>query len=396
MGQQDPVLESKRFGKFLRKVRESRRLSLDTVEEMSIDFPDRLTKSHLSRIENGLAEPNFRKLFALSQIYGVPLTSLAEEYEIDLRRQLAPVDLAGKGGEEIETEARALMESARYAEALVLLTSAADHLRGLPAVEDDAERADWIRRFRLGLLNCLTHMGRYEKAKHESEELLGDPGMTADQRLRALQGFVYACYMLSRFTVALMGLDRAETELKSLEGPSRHAADFAAHRGNLMVVMGRSDEAIDAYARALALYEEQSDPFEACRTRVNIASALIGVEKYDDARQQAEAALIVAEASGYDRLAALAMSHLGVVAFHSKDPKAAQSWAIRSNAIARSREYTALIFRNCYYLLMMARAKGDEAAIKVNENTLRAYVGRIEEHLPEIEAFRAELAGGES
>ena len=46
---------SEAFGAYLRKLRETRRLSLDAVEELSAAFPEKVTKSHLSRIENGLA-----------------------------------------------------------------------------------------------------------------------------------------------------------------------------------------------------------------------------------------------------------------------------------------------------------------------------------------------------
>jgi hypothetical protein len=39
--------EAARFGTFLRKVRERKRLSLDAVEEISAVYSERLTKSHL-------------------------------------------------------------------------------------------------------------------------------------------------------------------------------------------------------------------------------------------------------------------------------------------------------------------------------------------------------------
>jgi transcriptional regulator with XRE-family HTH domain len=92
------------FGSYLKKVREGRRLSLDAVEELSAGFPEKVTKSHLSRIENGLALPSFPRLMALSHIYGMPIASLAERYELDLRRGMSPVDLGGKSDEEVLEE----------------------------------------------------------------------------------------------------------------------------------------------------------------------------------------------------------------------------------------------------------------------------------------------------
>ena len=91
MGDNEPTVENKRFGMFLRGLREERRLSLDAVEELSLGLPERVTKSHLSRIENGRAVPTFPRMFSLSQIYGIPVAYLAERFEISLIREMAPV-----------------------------------------------------------------------------------------------------------------------------------------------------------------------------------------------------------------------------------------------------------------------------------------------------------------
>ena len=101
MGEIDPVAENKRFGRFLRRVREERKLSLDAVEELSLGYPERVTKSHLSRIENGQAVPTFPRMFALSRIYGLPIASVAEKFEIDLELEMRPTDLEGKSVKEI-------------------------------------------------------------------------------------------------------------------------------------------------------------------------------------------------------------------------------------------------------------------------------------------------------
>ena len=90
VGQQRPEIEHKRFGTYLRKVREERKMSLDAVEEMSVGLPERVTKSHLSRIENGQAIPTFPRMFTLSRIYGIPVSHLAERFEIALRQGMFP------------------------------------------------------------------------------------------------------------------------------------------------------------------------------------------------------------------------------------------------------------------------------------------------------------------
>ena len=387
--------EAARFGTFLRKVRERKRLSLDAVEEISAVYSERLTKSHLSRIENGLAEPSVRKLFALSQIYDMPLTSMAERFEIDLQREQCRIDVSGKPLEEIEIEVGKFMEGGRYVEALLALTAAVDEVAPAGVTIDD-DKARWVRHSRLGIADCLIHLGRYEAAKRETEELMGDPALTREENLRLLECFVICCFRLGRLTVATMGLERAEKELELHDVAPRINARFAVLRGNIASFMEQRDDALEAYARALRIFDEISVPFEACRVRVNMSWVLIEQGEYAAAREQLEAALLVAEASGYDRLRAFAMSHLAILAYRQEDVGAAESWAIRSNSIARPREFVTLVFRNCYYLMKIAENSGDEAGVNSNLRTLRALLSKVDDNLPEAEAFRAAKAGGES
>jgi len=393
VSQQESVGDAKRFGTYLRKVREGKRLSLDAVEEMSAGYSERLTKSHLSRIENGLAEPSVRKLFALSQIYAMPLTSLAERFELDLQREQLQIDLEGKSPEEIKEIVAKLNEVGRYTEALLVCSAVVEDLLGAAG---DAESETWRRYFRIGVCNALLHLGRYDAAKAAAEELISDAALSLEQRLKALAVFIVSCHRLGRLTVAAMGLEQAEKELRSAVGLERTKAEIAALRGNIACATAREDEALGSYATALEIYDRIPIPFEACKVRINMASAMIGKGQNDSARRQLEAALLVAEASGYDRLRALAMSHLALIAYRRGDLAAAQTWAIRSNTIARPREFATLVFRNCYYLMKVARATGDDGGVKANERTLRSLLAKIDRGLPEADEFRATLAGGES
>ena len=72
---------------YLRRIREERRLSLAAVEKMSHGLPERVTKSHLSRLENGQATPSFARMYTLSMIYGIPVSSLADRFELYLNQR---------------------------------------------------------------------------------------------------------------------------------------------------------------------------------------------------------------------------------------------------------------------------------------------------------------------
>lgn len=166
-------------------------------------------------------------------------------------------------------------------------------------------------------------------------------------------------------------------------------------RAPVCFAMGRINDAVASFTRALELFRALVDPFEECKARINLSQALIELGELKRAHNHLNAALKSSEESGYDRLAALALSHLSLVTYRLHEPTQAEAYAFRSNAIARPREYLSIVFRNCFYLKSIAEEQGDGAAVKSNERTLKAYLSRVEPDLPEAIAYRAQLAGGE-
>ena len=390
MGGSEPRTDNKRFGSYLRRVREQRKLSLDAVEEMSLGYPERVTKSHLSRIENGQAVPTFPRMFALSRIYGLPIASVAEKFEVDLDLEMRPSDVAGKSFKQIESEIDALRMSGRHREALALVSAALELFNAVDVASRDTES---IKELRLYEINCLIHLQRFESAKVECEELLNHDDLSNRQLLWALIAFVNCSYRLQRFTVAKMGLERIDRELTTHDHPPRARAVAESARGAAFCSMGCTQDAAVAFEQALQLFRHLGDRFQACKAQVNLAQALIDLGEPNKARAHLLRALRVTEDSGYDKLNALALSHLVVVARRRSDDDTAEAYALRSNAIARPREYTSILFRNCYYLREIAAERGDEASVRSNERTLKAFLSRVEPDLPEAIRYRARLTG---
>jgi tetratricopeptide (TPR) repeat protein len=393
--QNDETRGNLHFGAYLRRVREGKRLSLDAVEELSAGFPERVTKSHLSRVENGLALPTFPRLMAMSHIYGVPIASLAERYEIDLRRGMVKIDLRGKTEVEVLAEVEALRLAGSYNEVLVRLLALIDERYG-----DDVERTPQaafnLIELRIRVANCLMQLGRYEFSKTLCEELLGHAELTPFQRLKAILHFAICCYRLGRYTVALMALDQVAGQLDHPETPPRIAADLELIRGNVFVAIASPQKAVAHLERARAGYDAIPNALESCRAGLVLAEALIDLGRYDEADKELRQELVRCEKNGFEGQKALALGHLAVLAVRRGDASAAESLALKSNAIARTIEHHALVFRNCFYLWEIAKQRGDASAIKLNEKTLRSYLGRIESKLPEAESFREHLRRGES
>ncbi len=378
------------FGGYLKKLRETRRLSLDAVEELSVSFPEKITKSHLSRIENGLALPTFPRLMAMGHIYGVSIASLAERYEIELRRSMKPVDLEGKPDEAVLREFESLVYSGSFNEALVLVWALADRARARGAAFET------VVDLRLKIIVCLMKLGRYEFAKGQCEEILTRAGLSEPVRLRALQLFAMACFRLQLHQVALLALGECERGAERIGMKGRFGADVLMLRGNLHQDVGRPDDALAAYEKALEIYRVSGNTYEVLTVRYNMAVAETDRGGLDSAQHMIESLLRDLEAGHHERLRAWAFSQLGVIAFRQNRLNAVEAHAIASNAIARPREYHDIVFRNCFYLWKIAKERNDDGGVRLNERTLKSYLARIEETLPEIEEFRRASAGDQS
>ena len=374
------------FGSYLKKVREGRRLSLDAVEELSAGFPEKVTKSHLSRIENGLALPSFPRLMALSHIYGMPIASLAERYELDLRRGMTPVDLGVKSDEEVLAEIGKLRPSGRHSEALMLLLALLDrgHSRG---TSKELE-------IRLHVVNCLVQLDRFEFAKALCEDLLSG-GLPHLLRLICVQYFAICCSRLGRYTMAIMALEQVAAALDHPETTPRVEADLSAIRGNAYLSSGDVTRAISDLIHAKHAYASLPNLLEACRTGLALSEAYIEAARYEEAARELQDGLVLAETNGFERQQGIAYSHLCLLAYRQGQYERAETHAIRSNLIARPLEHTQVVFRNGYYLWRIALLRGDNGAVRVNERSLRTMLGRIEEQTPEATEFREFLSRGE-
>ena len=279
MGESEFIVENREFGRYLRRIREERKLSLDSVEEMTSGYPDRVTKSHLSRIENGSAVPSFGKLFALSQIYGVPISAMAERFEIDLLRETQATDLSASTPADALAQLDRLEMAGNYREEVALASAMLDAIEhaGMPA---EPEQIVALKIYRI---DALAHLERYEMAKVQCEELLSDTFPTRRQKLQALLCFTICCYRLKRYTIAEMALVKATDELVGAEHPTELHATVTATRAVVQTALGQLDEAIDTYKAAISLYLQVPQPFEVCRAQLNLAQTLILLNRSEKA-----------------------------------------------------------------------------------------------------------------
>lgn len=383
---------TRRFGAYLKQVRESRRLSLDAVEEASAIYPEPLTKSHLSRIENGRATPSFTRLFALGQIYGVPVSAMAERFESEFRRDLVPDEVLGRPNVEALREADRLRISGRFVEAFALYSSILERSGDawdpeLPSIED----------LQLRRVTALFFSGAHQYAKAEAERLLSQRQLDVAQRIRLLEVLTMASLRLGVIAVAGMTLDAAESLLAKMPGdePKLHAK-LLCLRGVLSYELEDFVAAEATFARAAERCASCGEATSALQMRINRGGALVYLGRRAEARAILVEACREAESGGLERHLALSLCHLARLEAEESDARVAEAYALRSNGIARARDYVDVVFRNCYLLRELARRNGDEAIARMHEKTLRTYAHRVEANLPEARAFRSELTRGDA
>jgi transcriptional regulator with XRE-family HTH domain len=343
---------TKRFGAYLKQVRESRRLSLDAVEEASAIYPEPLTKSHLSRIENGRATPSFTRLFALGQIYGVPVSAMAERFESEFRRDLVPVELLERPRGEALREADKLRISGRFVEAFALYSALLDRRE-----EDDGSDLPSVEDLQIRRVSALFFSGAHQYAKAEAERLLSGRQFDVPQRIRLLEILTMASLRLGIIAVAGMTLDAAEALLARTEtAEPKLRAKLLCLRGVLAYELEDYAAAEPTFARAAEQCAACGEGPSALQMRVNRGAALIHLGRRAEARVLLVDACREAEFGALERHLSLALSHLAKLEAEEPDAKVAEAYALRSNGIARARDYVDVVFRNCYLLRDLARS----------------------------------------
>lgn len=100
---------SKKFGEYLRELRESRKLTLREVEKLA-----KISNAYLSQIEGGKrGVPNIRILTRLSEAYGVPLNDIVRAAEeetqsgsVDVEVTSPNTDFVSRGYEKLSEEGK--------------------------------------------------------------------------------------------------------------------------------------------------------------------------------------------------------------------------------------------------------------------------------------------------
>ncbi len=389
---------SRRFGAYLRKLREERRLTLDTIEDLSAVHHDRISKTYLSRCENGRTLPSFPKLFTLSKIYRTKLTALAERLQLDVELDaMPPVDLSATTYDDLASRGQEAVRQGNVKAAFLLFNAAWERAT---LMESDAERLLRESQARLALAIALYRLGRLEMAEEECKALVSQQGIDATVSRRTLILLSAIYYDTNRHALARIMIHEAESRLNGAAAPgaapsdARSAADVLSMKGLLELEAGRTDDARAAFEMARERYEALHDEFSLCKTFGNLGAAAAAAGQERHALAHFQRSLEIARGLGYPYYVAKRLHDMGRLHLDHGRGDQARRLFHESNELSRRGEFHDVTFLNCFYLWKAALASGDSAGAAMNEKSLRFFAFRIETSLPELEEFKSRLEEG--
>lgn len=381
------ITGSRRFGRYLKRLRERKRLSLDKVEELSHDQPERVTRSHLSRIENGKSLPTLPRLMTLSRLYGQKVSDLTQRLEFDVQfEKAAPIDLTGRSLDELEAEARLEAERGELIRAFHLLEAAADlfTLRG-----DGHRDPEHDLKIQLKLSTVLIRSGKLNLATEYAEAAISRPDVSIEVKSWALMNLARIHRRQGRPVLCRIMVDCVLEHGDSVM--PYHTADAKAMLGALAGEEGNFEAAGDHYAASLALYRELKRPYEECGALEGLARSNLERKRLGQAGRYAELQLALARKHKFQSEEGWGLQLHALIAEERGETSQAEAHLRQSNEIARKIEHDEMLYTNHFHQWRLAVKAKDEARAASLKRILRKLRTEVEDQTPGILACVAEL-----
>lgn len=351
-----------RFGSYLRAVRESRRLTLEDVERETLAEPEPITRSLLSRMENGRSSISALKLLSLSRLYGVGFGLLAERLELEQELAEIPTeDVENLSPRQLMVLAREAGSRGRIHRALLLYESAE-----VGCISRPEERGVRIRA-RLGIGRALLAAGRFRNGCRVLEELSADDLSHEDR--------IWAYFLLCRGYRHMGRLLLARAVFRALEEagepvPAEIAPQIPALRAELLAEDGRLDESHGSWLEALDRARSASDAQSEVYCTLSLAEIERRRAKLDVAMEWAEKGRGMAQTLGFPFLLVKLWTETGrIERARSHFDSARKAWST-ARRLARSLDLHPELFDIYHELWQLAREQG-------NESEQRSYVRRL-------------------
>ena len=382
------------FGRYLRVLRERRKLSLDRVARLSETSVKPIDKGTLSRFEHGRQRLALSTVIPISHIYSVPVDVLVERLELDTELEhLETPDTAGKSAAELRRMgSQALLQDNRRWDALACFRDAYHRLESDDAVEQQVAVSQ------LNLASVVRSLGKNRLALHELTDLERSGRIGARMNAIVLDRISHCHRCLGDMELAERYADAAIAEAREFgEGRIVSVAQFT--RGVVAIDQADHVQGVkylrqafrsnrDAAGDGLALV---SNPGFEANTLLHLAEAYSHSGSYEKAGYAARSAKRLSSRAGLPGAQAYSELALGELDDRfGRHEQAIQRWR-RSAQLADSMHNRRLGFSAEFYVFRQALHRGNQALARASSRRLERLAPWVPEHFPLLGEFH-ELA----
>ncbi len=377
------------FGKYLKILRDRRKLSLSDVVTLTKSYPEPVGKGYMSRVERGLARVGFSKMVALSRAYEVSLDALGEKLALDLEvdELKNPPSTSGKTFGELTEEGIVFSQRGMRWHFYAALRDALPRAAVDPLHGSYRTKCEQVTRATLshGVAACAT--GRYALALTELGFVIEHLEDVNEETVPIVfQQSAVAKRRLGAIDEANVLADRA-VELARKAPEKTHLGDALEICGLLASQANEHDRAIAVLQEAFAAYRAVSRRADCARTLNNLAQSYFELRRFKAARTALGAADRLATELGADSIRARSRILLGEIESLEGRPKKASAHWHDALEIARRTRDSVVHFKAEFQLFKLTIEQGNLTAANAlgrRLNRMTLLMSRSEPEVPEF------------
>jgi tetratricopeptide (TPR) repeat protein len=377
------------FGKYLRLVRDRRKMSLSDVVTLTKSYPEPIGKGYLSRVERGLARIGFSKMVALSRAYEIPLDAFGEKLSLDLdvdELKNAP-STSGKTFGELTAEGIAFNQRGFMWHCYAALRDALPRASLDPLYGNHQTQREQVIRATLSHGIAARATGRYALALAEFAFVREHLSSLNEETLPIVfQQLAVAKRRLGAIDEANALVDQA-VGLARDAPEQRYLGDALETRGLLASRASDYAAAITSLQEAFASYKAVGRRVDCARTLNNLAQSYFELRRFKAARRALSAAERLATELGADSIRARSRILLGEIeALEGNIKKASMLWHDALEIGRRTRD-TVVHFKAEFQLFKLSIEQGNLTAANALGRRLHRMSPWLAHSEPEVAEF---------
>ena len=377
----------KAFGRYLRTLRERRGLSLDDVRSLSQTFPEAITKSYLSRCENGYHKLALPKLIPLSRIYEVPADAVLERMELDLELdRLGGPETEGKSFAELFAAMKQKCDLGYLWEAYAYSRDALARAATDPVQDRYRDAEEQVALATLNVGTMATALGRFRFALHESLFALNTGSLTPTNHARACDRVAVVQAKLGQLDMAERYAQRAIST--AMDNEDRLGLAFM-YSTQARIALARLDPrgAAALFHKSYSLHRGLGNTERTVLALLSISECYLDMMRLGAAQRFCDAAFRLLEDPPRSAAHGAALAVRGKIAeAEGRHDRATAFWHEAAD-IAKGHRDRALRFKIDLFLFRRALADADDPTARAIQRRLRRLAPWIPAQTPELGEF---------